>query len=300
MCNSIVAGVDIGGSHITVALIDMEKGEVLKHTWKRSEVNAQSSASTIIDNWSKAIEESVAAHNSLPCRLGIAMPGPFNYEEGISLMQNQNKFDALYGLNVKQLLLDNLQVQIEQITMTNDAACYLKGEVYSGAAKGCNRALGITLGTGLGSARSINRVVEDANLWCSPFKEGIAEDYLSSRWFVNRYAELTGIVVKDVKTLVDKTATNPIAQQIVDEFGQNLGTFLLPYVVNDAVETVVLGGNIANAYPLFSQALKKVLLENGCTVEIKQTLLGENAILVGAASYCLKHEEVELLSIDIK
>jgi glucokinase len=290
MCNSIIAGVDIGGSHITVALIDMEKGSVLNHTWKRFEVHAQGSANEIITTWSNAIAESVKEHNILPIGLGIAMPGPFDYTEGVSLMQNQNKYDALYGLNVKQLLLDQLPFDVNQIIMTNDAACFLKGEVFSGAAKGYKRVMGLTLGTGLGSSRCINGEVEDANLWCSSFKDGIAEDYLSSRWFVSRYQELSGKMVKDVKELVDTIPENPLAQQVLDEFGKNLGSFLLPHILKEDIEIVVLGGNIANAFSLFSYALQSVISEKAGFVKLKPSSLGESATLVGAGSYCLTHE----------
>jgi glucokinase len=297
MCNSIVVGVDIGGSHITVALIDMEKGEVLEHTWKRLDVDAQGEAQTIIDVWTKAIEESITAHTAVPAGLGIAMPGPFDYEEGVSLMQNQNKYDALYGLNVKQFLADRLKMRIEQMVMTNDAACFLKGEVYSGVAKGYKRVFGLTLGTGLGSARAINDHVEDANLWCSPFKDGIAEDYLSSRWFVARYFELTGDKVKDVKELVDNIQEKPLAQQVLNEFGNNLAEFLIPYIQNEGIEMVVLGGNIANAHTLFSTAFEKRMQEQAVQVKLKKTILGESATLVGAASYCLKKESLELAAV---
>lgn len=32
--------------------------------------------------------------------IAFAFPGPFDYEQGISLIQNQAKYDALFGLNL--------------------------------------------------------------------------------------------------------------------------------------------------------------------------------------------------------
>jgi glucokinase len=100
MNNSIVAGIDIGGSHITVALVDVEKRAVLQHTRKRFVIDTQGSADAIITAWCQAIEASCKTYDGPVTSLGIAMPGPFDYSEGVALMQNQNKYDALYGINI--------------------------------------------------------------------------------------------------------------------------------------------------------------------------------------------------------
>ncbi|HEX2532319.1 MAG TPA: ROK family protein [Chitinophagaceae bacterium] len=287
MKQTIVAGVDIGGSHITAALIDLGTGSVLPGSWQRRALNAQGSSAEIIDDWCRAIEDSFASLGLRPERLGIAMPGPFDYAAGISLIRQQAKYNALYGVNVKQLLAARLALGTEHIFFSNDAACFLQGELAGGIARGCRNVLGLTLGTGLGSARSSAGRAEDADLWCAPFRSGIAEDYLSTRWFTGRYTELTGTTVPEVKLLAAAAATDPYAAQVFGEFGAALGTFLLPLVRAEKPELVVLGGNIAQAFPLFSAALHRVLEEGGAPVAVKQTLLGEKAALVGAASYCV-------------
>src|SRR5688500_5781228 len=104
MKESLVAGVDIGGSHITVALINKDSHEILDHSWRRFNIDYGAAASTIIAEWSAAIKESLKSHNLKTSNLGIAMPGPFDYEIGICLIQQQHKYDALYGLNIKMLL----------------------------------------------------------------------------------------------------------------------------------------------------------------------------------------------------
>jgi glucokinase len=280
----LIAGVDIGGSHITVALVDARNGEILGHTWTRLHVNSQESAESIISTWCRAIEQSFGAENITPTRLGIAMPGPFDYEKGICLIKNQNKYDALHGLNIKQMLSDELRLNVRDIAMTNDAACFLKGEMFGGIARNYTRVIGLTLGTGLGSARSVDGITEDADLWCSDFKSGIAEDYLSARWFTKRYSELSNEQVKDVKSLAALAKANPHARQVFDEFSNNLAAFLQPYIIDEHFELVILGGNIAQAFPLFSQQLQRNFEENDILAEVRQSRLGENASLVGAIS----------------
>jgi glucokinase len=209
------------------------------------------------------------------------MPGPFDYEKGISLIKDQNKYNSLYQLNIKEMLADVIGLKGTDLMFINDAACFLKGELFSGAACGASRAIGLTLGTGLGSAKSINGEVEDANLWCSPFLDGIAEEYLSTKWFIKRYFTLTGKSVKDVRELtgIDSQA---IKEQIFNEFGRNLALFLNSFIEQEQPEVIILGGNITNAYDLFSAELNKNL--HHFSDSVRQTAIGEDACLIGAAS----------------
>ena len=287
MTGNYIAGIDIGGSHITVALIDVEKRVVLEHTKKRNPIDSQGTVDGIIESWVQTIKASFSELNLQPNKLAIAMPGPFDYAVGISLMQGQNKFDAFYGKNVKELLATALNISAADISFANDAACFLQGELFNGAAKDSYSAFGLTLGTGFGSAVASNGFAEDANLWCAPFKEGIAEDYLSGRWIIKRYAELTGTDVKQVKELVDEHSGKNACQLVFNEFGKNLGTFLSAYLKTEKAEMLVLGGSIAQSFELFNEALQQQLNNEGVQIEVCKSTLGENATMLGAASFSL-------------
>ena len=75
MSNSIVLGVDIGGSHITTALIDQQNGALLQGSWHRERINSHAGADEIIHSWSKVMKLSLEAAPGV-YRAGIAMPGP--------------------------------------------------------------------------------------------------------------------------------------------------------------------------------------------------------------------------------
>ncbi|GAB3539904.1 hypothetical protein GCM10027443_37050 [Pontibacter brevis] len=284
MADYRTVGVDIGGTHITAALVDMKAGALLADTLVREQVNAKGKEQEIISSWAQAIVHAAKEDTRENVHIGIAMPGPFDYEEGISLMQNQDKYDALYGLNVRKLLADALKMPPAHFKFMNDAACFLQGEVFGGAAKGAGRAIGLTLGTGLGSAFYHGGMARDAALWRSPYKEGIAEDYLCARWFTKRYHTLSGKEVSNVKSLVSLLSSDERVQTIFNEFGQHLGEFLVPYMERESPEVVVIGGNIAQALGLFYPALRQTLTMQGVIVPIKQAELGEEAALIGAAS----------------
>lgn len=280
----LVVGVDIGGTHITAALVNLDSGEFLPESWVRKEVDSDGEADQIIRAWSQVILEVLDGNPLTSKKIGIGMPGPLDYENGISLIKNQGKFDSLYGLNLKELLCNHLPIKVEDIRFMNDAGSFLRGEVFGGAAKGYPCAIGLTLGTGLGTACYKNGIAEDAALWQHPFKDGVAEDYLCTRWFIKYYEELSGYRVRGVKKLMERALVDGKAKKVFQEFGKNLAHFLNFFIEKDKPEVIVLGGNITNAYDFFGHELEKRLNGNGQQVPLLKAILGEKASLIGAAS----------------
>ena len=284
MKSNYACGVDIGGSHVTAAIIETISNSIVPGSVNRSRIDASRSADDIVKDWTAIIKQSLSAVKEQKVNVGIAMPGPFDYEDGISFIKGQHKYEALYNVNVKELLAETLKQPAHTITFANDAACFLQGEVAGGIAKGMESVAGLTLGTGLGSALFNNRIAEDADLWHSPFLDGIAEDYLSSRWFVSRYHALSGKVINDVKELTDISPFDEHAQIVFDEFGKNLGAFIKKIISGEDIEMVVLGGNIAKAMELFRNGMD-ISLEGFTPVPIIQgSILGEHAALLGAVN----------------
>lgn len=278
----IALGIDIGGSHITAAMVDLESRSIIAGSTSRTAVNANLNAEDILDTWCKMIG-AVNQVQGAETYIGIAMPGPFDYEAGISLIKDQPKFQNLYQVNIKNELAKRLNIEPANIRFINDAASFLQGEVFGGAAKDKQKVIGLTLGTGLGTSFCVDGVAVDADLWNAPFKDSIAEDYLSTRWFVGQYAALTGKTIAGVKELVEH-GDETIKRQIFETFGRELGEFLTPYIKQEQPDTIVLGGNISNAHPLFMPALEAQLNAAAQPVAIKIAELKEDASLIGAAS----------------
>lgn len=280
----LVLGVDIGGSHITTGIVDVKEHGLIAKSIKRKFIDSSGSTENILNGWTQIIKESLSCHDGEIKRIGVAMPGPFDYENGISLIKDQDKFKALYQLNIKQELAERLNIEPSDIKFINDAAAFMLGEAFCGAAKGYSRALGLTLGTGLGSAVVVNGKSKDAELWNSKFLSGIAEDYLSTRWFVSKYKSLTGKELDGVKELAAIVETDVYAKQVFNEFGRGLGHFLADVIKETKSEVVVLGGNISQAFDLFAPHLVDNLRAFHLDTEIKITELNEHAALIGAAN----------------
>ncbi|NML21142.1 ROK family protein [Pseudoflavitalea sp. G-6-1-2] len=282
----LIAGVDIGGTHITAALVNVRNGAILTHSLVRKTVRADDDADTVIKTWASAIRNAFSAyHTRIPQQLiGIAMPGPVDYESGISLIKDQGKYECLYGLNIKQLLAAELGIAPTSIRMMNDALCFLRGEIAGGAIQGCTSALGITLGTGLGSAWFSNGKVIDADLWRMPFEGVIAEDLLASRWFVQRYALQSGITVENTRALVDRLPKDPSIAEIFKEFAERLARFIEIALHKHPSDVIVVGGNISKSHRLFLPALEAALKQKNIEAPVRIALLGEDAHIIGAAT----------------
>jgi len=282
---NIVLGADIGGSHITAALIDLEGKNEIDKSWSRSRLNSNGSAKEIIEAWAGTIEKSMRSYPVKPSRISIAMPGPMDYKNGICRIKAQDKYTALYNINIKELLATRLGVPPSKINFKNDAACFLTGEIFNGSLKGIDNAIGLTLGTGLGTSHIKNGIAYDSDLWKMPFLKGIAEDYISTRWFIMRFKELADVDLKDVKDLVDNYQHSPHFKTIFLEFSMNLAKFIHKFIRKKMPHAAVIGGNIANAEAYFLSDTRQFLAKMmGYSFPIRRSILGEKAALLGAGS----------------
>ena len=294
--NKFSIGCDIGGSHISCGIVNVASGYIVENSLVSVKVDNSSRSEVIINAWTKAIE---LCKEQLPeegefLGIGIAIPGPFDYENGIGLYDNSNqKFVHLKDINLRNGLSKSLDLESRKIKFINDATAFALGSYWYGSGKGYKKLVSITLGTGFGSAfidegKAIDEgktVPDDGCLWHLPYKNGIADDYFSTRWFVEKYNDLYNLKVEGVKEIAEianKGDTN--ALELFNLFGENLSDCLAPHLKNFEAEVVILGGNIAEAYPLFKASLLKGLQNNKVKSDIKISKLKESAAMLGAAT----------------
>ncbi|MDB5013933.1 MAG: hypothetical protein JWQ25_2135 [Daejeonella sp.] len=275
-----IIGVNIEDNHISVGLVDIETRKVVRNTVQRKRVDPTGSADQIITNWSKVIRE-VAGSSK---KIGIGLPGECDYESGILLLNELGRYTSLYKSNLKNIFSTIVGSTPADVKIMNDAACFLQGEVFAGAGRGFKRSIGVTLGVGLGSARYNNGVVEDADLHDSPLYEGIAEDYISIRWLLSRFRDLTGIDAKDLSELKQHATTNKYVAQVFDEFSTSLSQFLVTFIRQSSPEVVVIGGFMETYNRFFFDNLTGKIAAQGIKTPILRAILGEQASIMGAAS----------------
>ena len=287
-------GADVGGSHISCAVIDLETRSVVEGSFATQKVNNQASAEEVLGNWVSALNQSIQSIDKTQLAgVGFAMPGPFDYANGVALFTHEvAKFEKLYGINVAEQLKNRLSLDGEaDIRFMNDASAFAVGEAWLGKAAGVDRSVSITLGTGFGSAFVDNGVpvVEREDVpamgcvWHLPFKDGIADDSFSTRWYIRRYAEMSNHRASGVKEIADRVATDQMANEVFAEFGQNLGEFLGPWLKKFEAKVLVIGGNVSGAYNLFGGYFEEKLAQQNVTTTIGISELKEDAALVGSA-----------------
>jgi glucokinase len=203
-----------------------------------------------------------------------------------------HKFPLLYDLHISEAL-NPLLITGHTLPMRflNDATCFAVGEAWQGTGKHYPKVVVITLGTGFGSAFldqgipvvSGGQVPKEGCLWHLPFRDGIADDYFSTRWFINEYRKHTGESISGVKELMQKVESDLFVSSLFTQFGQNLAECLAPWLRNFGAEILIIGGNIARALPLFMPDFRKALWESDVYLPVVPSLLMENAALIGSA-----------------
>ena len=285
--NKYILTADIGGSHISSSLIELSSMKVLENTTATVKVDSQAKAEDIILDWTTALSRSLVDHKDGIEGIALSMPGPFDYEGGICEMKGVGKYESIFGYNIRLVLFEKFKEYIDsptQIIFLNDADAFILGAVHTQGYQN-ERVIGLTLGTGYGSGFVENgqlltndtRVPKGGLMYCQPYKEGIAEDYISTRWFVKEWEKRESEIIKGVKEVAE--VDNTTSQQLFEEFGNHLSATLKPWDETFKPTKMVIGGNITRVLSKFSTPLKNQLNIQ----EIIAFSHTEKAAMIGAA-----------------
>jgi glucokinase len=301
MTTPVLVAFDVGGTQVKAAAI--MNGSIAEATVGHYETRADLAAEPMIARFVDIFADILAkaGPDAAADGWGLAFPGPFDYEAGVSRIRGLGKFDALYGLPVGRLLEEALRADGRasgrltprfRIAFENDAALFGLGETGpGGAAEGADRAVCLTIGTGLGSCflergrlvKHRDDVPAEGWLYTVPYQDGIADEYISRRGILRLAAGLgphaERLDVRELASLAD--AGDEAALRLFERFGRRMADILLPSLLRFRPDRIVLGGQISKSAHLFAPAFREAAAQAALRADVRvsrdtlsSTLLG--------------------------
>ena len=301
----LVPALDIGGTHVSAAVVDLAAGRVIKATRRRHPLRSDGPATDIVRTLVDAAGPvAVAAGRSAP--LGVAMPGPFDYARGIGRFEGVAKFESLAGLDVGAALRAGLDGHLARIAFLNDADAFVVGEWAWGAAAGRRRAVGITLGTGIGSGfldegRIVAdgpRVPPDGSVHRLTIDGLPLEDAVSRRALLRRARTAIEGLPPDADVVdLAKLARSgdPRARRVFDDAFAALGTAVAPWLARFEASMLVVGGSMTGSWDLIRLPLVGALRHaepSLADLTVRRAAHPDDSALIGAAVHARRTDEL--------
>jgi glucokinase len=289
--NARVIALDVGGTSVKSALV-APVGHVIGRP-SIIPIDSSGAADSILSTFAQIISTHLGqAQTSNVIGVALGFPGPFDYAAGICLIKGVEKYGAIYGVNMRDALRARLDLGDLPILFRNDAEAAVVGEARYGAGRDYRRLIGVTLGTGCGSAFLVDGVPMTSgpgvppNGWLYPvlFRGLRADDVFSRRGLEARLRSARVAAVDVTKAAAAARAKDPAACQVFEAFGADLGTFLNSFAAAFAAEAVLVLGRIAGAIDLFGSPLAQAL-----SVPALPGERGADAALLGAAELLFFH-----------
>ena len=194
-------GIDLGGTNIAAGIVGekfniVKKGSIPTLAEREPELIIKDMADLCM-----GLIQECGLKMSDAAYAGLAIPGTVNYEAGCS--EDCHNLPTLDQFPIVSTLKKRLN--LENVYIENDANAAAKGEAFAGAAKDCDHAIMITIGTGVGSGVIIDKkiysgynysgselghiVIEYNGRLCGCGKKGCWEAYSSATGLIKMTAE---------------------------------------------------------------------------------------------------------------
>ena len=277
-------GIDLGGSHIAIGVID-DKGYIVEKIEKRLLYKDKKNIKETIENYIIKNTNELMSKYKIK-EIGIAVPGTI--KDGI-ILKSVNLGVSDYNI------IDNLKKGINlPIKIRNDAKCAAIAENI----KDYSRSIFLTLGTGIGGAVIINNklldtgelpgcefghvIIQKDGLKCNCGKNGCFEKYASMKALKTNLRQVLGVDEKtrgqELLDIIRKNPDNEELNKVIDEYIEYLSIGLSNLINIFEPEAIGIGGS----FVYFSDVLLDKLIKN---IIKKQYLFNkrEKLIIIPAA-----------------
>ncbi|MBP5250225.1 MAG: ROK family protein [Lachnospiraceae bacterium] len=180
---------DIGGTEIKAAVTD-ENGNI-KGDVTHFDACSNEESDVVFGCQEKAVRHFIDKEGKIPEAIGMAFPGPFDYEFGVSYMKGLGKYEHIYGMSVPEEIKKRIpEIKDVPFFFLHDIEAFALGAYFKGESRGQGKTMFVCIGTGTGTAFvKDGKVLKDCednaplNGWIydDPFKDGKVDEYLSVR-----------------------------------------------------------------------------------------------------------------------
>lgn len=281
---------DVGGTFVKSALGIAGKGAV-EGSFMSTPISSDGTAEDITEAFRNAVAGQVKRASEEGCQVEAvcaALPGPFDYKEGIFLMKH--KFAAVYGVSFREILGDVIAPET-RLAFVHDVNGALLGALSTDPSLREGNVAMVTLGTGLGFTYAIDGEVQISEtgspakgLWDAPYMGGILEEYVSRRGILRLYAEQGGVLREgeDVKEVsIRARSGEEAALKAFSLAGSHLAAGAAQLISDLGIRQIIFGGQISRSFDLMEESLLKGLPEG---VNVKASSDIEGLVLVGASA----------------
>lgn len=279
MADETYIGVDLGGTKVSVGAV--AGGEIT--ALERRSVPAQEEAEVVLE---RIVETIDAVFDATVAGLGVGVPSVVDVEDGV--VRDVGNIPSWKEVHLKDALEERFGVAA---WINNDANAFALGEHTYGKAKGHRHAVGMTLGTGLGTGVIIDgRLYNGANcaageLGMIPYRGVLLEDWCAGPYF-HRQCGTSGEELQRRARDGDRKALESWRS-----YGRELaeGVKIALYAFDP--EILVFGGSISTAFDLFEPGLWEGLGTFEYPHVIDRLVITaselDNAAVLGAAALCV-------------
>lgn len=287
----VAVGIDVGGTRLKGGLV-REDGKILKRL--EQEVADLRDAKKIVGEIAQMVKDLGGAASGI-LGVGVGIPGIVHFEKGTVL--ESPHFPEWRDFPVRGLLSEALSLPI---FIDNDANMAALGELRWGYGKGLRSFIMLTLGTGIGGALVLNEklwrgeegfagevghiVVEADGLACPCGGRGCLELYASAQALRRQYpARQPDEIYKRA------LGGDEGAKAFWRRFGTYFGIGIASLVNVLGVYTVVIGGGVSGAWPLFAESCEtqirsRIYRSISQKIKVLPAMLKEDAGILGSAA----------------
>lgn len=256
---------DVGGTQVKGCMLDEDgnrSGELRSYP-----AYARKSAGEVMDNFAYIINDLMKQEPEAGVLgVGMAFPGPFDYERGISLMKGLDKYDSIYNMVIEPELKKRIpQLEDAKFSFLHDIEAFALGISWFGNASHEHKICCLCIGTGAGSAFLENKIPQKSGsgvpehgwVYHLPYRDSIIDDYLSVRGLEKISRTVFG-QPKSGKELWELTQSgDERAVRVWELFGGDLTEAMIPVLEEFKPNAVVLGGQISKSFSYFGKAFSK-------------------------------------------